>query len=295
MLKPGDTVTVIVSPLRNGDPAALLKQITLADGRTVHERGRRGAGDDPVRPAMRVRLIAAILAAAAVVPAFAQTRPPARQHHRVLGGLSGARRWIRIRRASRRRRSRRRSRCPKRRSASRTSISGAPCRHGTLELTRKGLPPPSSGMACMPEGVPGMMGATFPLEILETPGQVTIIEEAFNQVRRIYLNAPAIAPEDAEPRFAGHSVGKWEGTTLVVTTVGVKESVRFRNVPHSMRMRVTERMRMVSDEVLENQVTIDDPEYLTGRGRGPGCTSGGRATRSRSTSATTTGTSRTRH
>jgi hypothetical protein len=34
MLKPGDTVTVIVSPLRNGDPAALLKQITLADGRT---------------------------------------------------------------------------------------------------------------------------------------------------------------------------------------------------------------------------------------------------------------------
>ena len=33
MLKPGDTVTVIVSPLRNGDPAALLKQITLADGR----------------------------------------------------------------------------------------------------------------------------------------------------------------------------------------------------------------------------------------------------------------------
>ena len=33
MLKPGDTVTVIVSPLRNGDPAALLKQLTLADGR----------------------------------------------------------------------------------------------------------------------------------------------------------------------------------------------------------------------------------------------------------------------
>jgi hypothetical protein len=32
MLKPGDTITVIVSPLRNGEPAALLKQITLADG-----------------------------------------------------------------------------------------------------------------------------------------------------------------------------------------------------------------------------------------------------------------------
>jgi hypothetical protein len=133
-----------------------------------------------------------------------------------------------------------------------------------LELTRKGLPPPSSGMACIPEGMPGMMGATFPLEILETTGQVTIIEEAFNQVRRIYLNAPAIAPEDAEPRFAGHSIGRWEGTTLVATTVGVKESVRFRNAPHSARMRVTERLRLINDEILENQVTIDDPEYLTG-------------------------------
>jgi len=133
-----------------------------------------------------------------------------------------------------------------------------------LELTRKGLPPPSSGMACIPEGMPGMMGATFPLEILETAGQVTIIEEAFTQVRRIYLNAPAIAPEDAEPRFAGHSIGRWEGTTLVATTVGVKESVRFRNVPHSTRMRVTERLRLINDEILENQVTIDDPEYLTG-------------------------------
>jgi len=132
------------------------------------------------------------------------------------------------------------------------------------ELTRKGLPPPSSGMACMPEGMPGMMGATFPMEILETPGQVTIIEEAYNQVRRIYLNATAPAPEDAEPRYAGHSTGRWDGATLVVNTVGVKESVRFRNVPHSARMRITERIRQINDEMLENQVTVDDPEYLTG-------------------------------
>jgi hypothetical protein len=131
------------------------------------------------------------------------------------------------------------------------------------ELTRKGLPPPSSGMACMPDGMPGMMQATFPMEILETPGQVTVIQEAYNQVRRIYLNVAAPAPDEAEPRYAGHSAGRWEGNTLVVTTVGVKESVRFRNVPHSARMRVTERIRLINDEMLENQVTVDDPEYLT--------------------------------
>lgn len=131
------------------------------------------------------------------------------------------------------------------------------------ELTKKGLPPPTTGMACIPEGMPAMMQATFPMEILETPGQITIIQEAYNQVRRVQLDAPAIAPQDAEPRFAGHSTGRWMGTTLVVETVGVKESVRFRNVPHSSKMRITERMRLVNDEILENQVTVDDPEYLT--------------------------------
>jgi len=131
------------------------------------------------------------------------------------------------------------------------------------ELTRKGLPPPSTGMACIPEGMPAMMQAMFPMEILETPGQVTIIEEAFNQVRRIHLGAPRLVPEDTEPRFAGQSTGRWEGAVLVVETVGVKDSVRFRNAPHSMRMRITERLRLVNDEMLENRVTVDDPEYLT--------------------------------
>jgi hypothetical protein len=132
----------------------------------------------------------------------------------------------------------------------------------SAELTRKGLPPVSTGMACIPEGMPGMMQGTFPMEILETPGQVTIIQEAYNQVRRVFLGAPQIAPQDAEPRFAGHSTGRWDGNTLVVETVGIKESVRFRNTPHSTQMRITERFRLVNDEILENQVTIEDPEYL---------------------------------
>ncbi len=130
------------------------------------------------------------------------------------------------------------------------------------ELTRAGLPPLSTGMACIPEGMPSMMQAIFPMEILETPGQVTIIQEAFNQVRRIYLDVPAVAPAEAEPRFSGHSTGRWDGDTLVVDTVGVKESVLFRNTPHSMNMRITERLRLLNDEMLQDQVTIDDPEYL---------------------------------
>ena len=135
-------------------------------------------------------------------------------------------------------------------------------RERNAELTRKGLPPANNAMACLPEGMPGMMQGTFPMEILETPGQVTIIQEAYTQVRRVHLDEKPLPPEEAEPRFAGHSAGRWDGSTLVIETVGVKESVRFRNVPHSAHMRITERLRLVTDDILENRVTIDDPEFL---------------------------------
>jgi hypothetical protein len=167
---------------------------------------------------MWTRAIAAIVAAAAAgVPALAQTRPSARAITgsweayplRGEGFGSGVQ--------------------PKVRVPAPAPIPEPPLRQPHLdewralqaknaELTRKGLPPPSTGMACIPEGMPGMMQATFPMEILETPGQITVIEEAFNQVRRIFLGAPAISPEDAEPRFAGQSTGRWEGAVLVVET-----------------------------------------------------------------------------
>lgn len=117
---------------------------------------------------------------------------------------------------------------------------------------------------CIPDGMPAMMMAMFPMEVLESPGQITIIQEAYNQVRRIYLDKDQVHYADAEPRFWGHSVGRWEGDTLVVDTVGIKESVQFRNVPHSSQMRITERIKLVSDKLMEDEVTVVDPVYLTG-------------------------------
>ena len=76
---------------------------------------------------------------------------------------------------------------------------------------------------CLPDGMPAMMMAMFPMEVLQTPRQITIIQEAYNQVRRIYLNDTLPAIEDAEPGFWGHSVGKWEGNEFVVETIGIKD------------------------------------------------------------------------
>lgn len=130
-------------------------------------------------------------------------------------------------------------------------------------LTEQGLPPANNYSACIPDGMPAMMQAMFPMEILETPGQVTVIQEAYNQVRRIYLGDDLVPPGQAEPRFAGHSAGRWEGRTLVVETVGIKPYVEFRSVPHSRQMRIIERIRLIDENHLENQVTVTDPEYLT--------------------------------
>src|SRR5690348_4476284 len=84
------------------------------------------------------------------------------------------------------------------------------------EADAKGKPLATGYVNCLPDGMPTMMGAMFPLEILQSKGQVTVIEEAFTQVRRILLDKPQKPIDDVEPGFYGHSVGKWEGDTLVV-------------------------------------------------------------------------------
>jgi hypothetical protein len=116
---------------------------------------------------------------------------------------------------------------------------------------------------CQPDGMPAMMQGMFPMEVLMTPRQVTFIQEAYNQVRRVYLNDTLPAVEDAEPGFWGHAVGHWEGNDFVTETIGIKDYVQFRNVPHSANMRISERMRMIDADHFENDVTVEDPEYLT--------------------------------
>lgn len=130
------------------------------------------------------------------------------------------------------------------------------------EAEARGEPIATGYTECLPDGMPAMMQAMFPMEILESRGQVTIIQEAYNQVRRVYLDDEQIPVEEAEPLFWGHSVGRWEGDTLVVDTVGIKDYVRFMQVPHSHEMRIEERIRLISDDMLENKVKVTDPEYL---------------------------------
>jgi len=131
------------------------------------------------------------------------------------------------------------------------------------ESDKRGEPLANASTECIPNGMPQMMFPIYPLEILQSHGQVTIIAEAMSQVRRIFLDREQTKIEETPPTYFGHSVGHWEGDTLVVDTVGVKEEVLgYRDIPHSDQMRIKERLRLVSPDVLHDEITIEDPLVL---------------------------------
>jgi hypothetical protein len=126
-------------------------------------------------------------------------------------------------------------------------------------------PPHDSPMAnCVPPGMPGIMSQPYPIEILYTPGMVTVIAEAFMQVRHIYTDGRA-HPEDPDLTYNGNSIGHWEGGTLVVDTVGFTPDTALgmnMGVRHSDKMHIVERFRLQDPKTLEIQTTIEDPEAL---------------------------------
>jgi hypothetical protein len=130
------------------------------------------------------------------------------------------------------------------------------------EADARGEPQASNVTHCIPDGVPSMMSGPFPFEIVQNATQVNIAQEAYSQIRRIYLDKPQLTLDDIELGFYGRSVGKWLGDTLVVDTIGIKDYVRFRDVPHTRDMRVTERFKLVTPDILWDEITIEDPAVL---------------------------------
>jgi hypothetical protein len=124
-------------------------------------------------------------------------------------------------------------------------------------------PEDSSTANCLPPGMPGIMGQPYPMEFLLTPGKMTIVIEAYTQVRHIYTDGRPL-PADPDPKFFGTSIGRWEGDTLVAETVGFTDHVQLaRGVGHSDKMKIVERFRLADPDTMTIETTITDPEALT--------------------------------
>ena len=127
---------------------------------------------------------------------------------------------------------------------------------------QRGEPIATGYVYCLPDGVPSMMSGPFPLEIVQGRAQMNISQEAYSQTRRIYFDKPQATLDDIELGFFGRSVAEWQGDTLVVDTIGIKDYVRFRDVPHTPEMRITERLRFITPDVFWDEITIQDPAVL---------------------------------
>lgn len=118
---------------------------------------------------------------------------------------------------------------------------------------------------CAPPGMPGIMGIPqYPFEFLLTPGRVTINQEAWMQTRKIWTDGRA-HQEDPDPGYMGDSIGHWEGGTLVVDTIGIKDTLPLQNgMSHSDKLRITERISLspTDPDLLLNETTVTDPEAL---------------------------------
>jgi hypothetical protein len=133
-----------------------------------------------------------------------------------------------------------------------------------MDESDAGHPFAASVAYCLPGGMPAMMlGAPYPIQFIQSPNQVTTLHEENHLFRIIYLNGTH--PDDLESTFMGHSTGKWQGDTLVVDTVGLNDrtTMDFNGMPHSDQLHVTERIRRVDQNTLENVMTFEDPKTFT--------------------------------
>jgi hypothetical protein len=117
---------------------------------------------------------------------------------------------------------------------------------------------------CTPPGMPYIMSVgQYPIEFLFTPGRVTTHHEAWMQWRVIFTDGRT--HPDTEPSFNGHSIGRWQGDTLVVDTVGIKPTVPLGpGMSHSDKLHIVERIHLdkKNPDALLVEITVEDPVAL---------------------------------
>jgi hypothetical protein len=112
---------------------------------------------------------------------------------------------------------------------------------------------------CRPPGMPGIMRMPYPIEFLYSPGRVTIIAETDSQVRRIHTDGRKL-PEDPDPSFNGSSVGHWDGSKLVVETIGLNPVTSLSEGIHPTgATRIHEVFEETRPGVITVTTTLVDP------------------------------------
>jgi hypothetical protein len=140
--------------------------------------------------------------------------------------------------------------------AARTGVA-----RGPLDRGRDDLDPTHY---CYPYGPTRMYTTPRPWEIRQLPDVVLLIFEGDHWVRRVYLDGRN-HPDGYPLTWMGHSIGKYEGDSLVIDTVGMREGTWLDHMghPHSDALHLTERLRRLDHDTLQVDLTFDDPKTYT--------------------------------
>jgi hypothetical protein len=116
---------------------------------------------------------------------------------------------------------------------------------------------------CLP-GMPKLDNLPYPFKIIQMPKMVVMLFEGFTTWRQVFTDGRSL-PVDPQPSWMGYSVGKWEGDTLVVDTIGINETTWLDNAgrPHSDALHLIERFRRRNYGRLDIEITFDDPKTYT--------------------------------
>jgi hypothetical protein len=132
-----------------------------------------------------------------------------------------------------------------------------------IRAKNAGNPETDTATRCLPHGMPRLMESPYPIEIVQTPGRITLLHEVAHNVRRFYLDQEH--PKTLKASYLGHSVAHWEGDTLVVDTVGIngESFIDDEGSSHSDKEHIVERFRKIDGgKQLEMTITVEDPVTL---------------------------------
>ncbi len=119
---------------------------------------------------------------------------------------------------------------------------------------------------CLPHGVPRLLSATQPINILQKPKQVTVLYQANHQARMFYIDEPLPKAEEApDVTYNGFSVARWSGSALLVDTISLNDQTWLDDVglPHSDQLKITERYELTDPNHMRVTVTVTDPATFT--------------------------------
>src|SRR6266852_5045537 len=137
-------------------------------------------------------------------------------------------------------------------------------RKGITDARLKGRDDSDPSNSCFPPGPTRIFTAPLPFEIRQAADVVYILSEADHWVRRIYVDGRG-HPDGYPSTWMGHSIGKYDGNTLVVDTADINEATWIDALghPHSDALHLVERIRRLNHDTLEIEVTFEDPKTYT--------------------------------